>query len=81
MKEHGLKAPDDIGVVGFDDIKIAQHLQPSLSTVGSSRAAWGATAANQLIDLLENENPFPKPYRIRTQLIQRESSTRNYGAK
>lgn len=41
MKEQGLKAPDDIGVVGFDDIKIAQHLQPSLSTVGSSRAAWG----------------------------------------
>lgn len=81
MKECGLRAPDDIGVVGFDDIKIAQYLQPSLSTVGSSRAAWGAAAANQLIDLLENENPFPKPYRIRTQLIQRDSSTRNYGAK
>jgi LacI family transcriptional regulator len=80
MKEHQLKAPDDIGVVGFDDIKIAQYLQPSLSTVGSSRFSWGAAAANQLIDLLENENPFPKPYRIPTQLIQRESSTRNYTA-
>jgi LacI family transcriptional regulator len=79
MKEQGLKAPHDIGVVGFDDIKIARYLRPSLSTVGSSRISWGAAAANQLIDLLENEKPFPKPYRIQTQLIQRESSVKNYG--
>lgn len=79
MKEQGLKAPHDIGVVGFDDIKIARYLRPSLSTVGSSRLSWGATAANQLIDLLENGNPFPEPYRIHTQMIPRESSVKNYG--
>jgi LacI family transcriptional regulator len=79
MKAHGLKAPDDIGVVGFDDIKIAQYIQPGLSSVSSSRFSWGAAAANQLIELLENDNPFPKPYRIETQLIQRESSVKNYG--
>lgn len=78
LQAHGLKAPDDIRVVGFDDIKIAQYLQPSLSTVGSSRFFWGAAAANQLIDLLENDRPFPKPYRIPTKLIQRESSTKKH---
>lgn len=78
MKEHGLKAPDDIGVVGFDDIKIAQYLQPSLSTVSSSRFSWGAAAANQLIDFLENGNPFPQPFRIGTRLMERESSLWDY---
>ncbi len=76
MKEKGLKAPDDIAIVGFDDIQIAQYMQPSLSTIGASRFAWGSSAATQLIDFLENELPF-QSHRIPTRLIQRESSTRN----
>ncbi len=81
MKEQGLKAPDDIGVVGFDDIKIAQYIQPSLSTVSSSRFSWGAAAARQLIDVLENDSPFPQPFRIQTQFIQRQSSAKHYGGE
>ncbi len=78
MKEHQLKAPDDIAIVGFDDIQIAKYMQPTLSTIGASRLTWGAAAATQLIDFLETGNPFPKPYRIGTQLIQRESSTKDH---
>ena len=81
MKEHNLNAPEDIGVVGFDDIKIAKYLQPSLTTVGMSRFSWGAAAANQLIDVLENDSDFPKAERIPTKLIPRESSIKNYGGK
>jgi LacI family transcriptional regulator len=76
MKEHGLQAPDDIVVVGFDDIQIARYMQPSLSTIGASRLAWGATAVTQLINFLENDHAFPKPYRIPTRLIPRESSVK-----
>lgn len=75
MKDHHLRAPENIAVVGFDDIQIAKYMQPSLSTIGASRFAWGAAAATQLIELLENERPF-QPHRIPTQFIQRESSTR-----
>lgn len=75
MKESHLKAPDDIAVVGFDDILIAAYMQPTLSTIGASRREWGATAARQLIDFLENDRTFPEPFRIRTRLIRRESST------
>lgn len=78
MKEHQLNAPDDIAIIGFDDIQIAKYMQPSLSTIGASRLAWGAAAATQLIGFLETGNPFPKPYRIRTQLIQRQSSTKEH---
>jgi LacI family transcriptional regulator len=76
LKENDLKAPDDVAVVGFDDILISKYMQPTLSTIGASRFSWGSLAATQLIDFLENETPF-QICRIPTKLIQRESSTRN----
>jgi LacI family transcriptional regulator len=73
MKENDLKAPDDIAIVGFDDIQISTYMQPSLSTIGESRFVWGSLAATQLIDFIENEKPFQQ-HRIPTKLIPRESS-------
>jgi LacI family transcriptional regulator len=75
MSEHKLKAPQDIAVVGFDDIQIARYIQPSLTTVGTSRFAWGAQAAGHLLEYLEHHTPFT-PYRLPVNLIQRESSIR-----
>lgn len=73
MKEHQLCAPDDIAIVGFDDIPLSRYTQPTLSTVGASRFEWGASAANQLINYIENGRSF-EPYRISTEFIPRESS-------
>jgi LacI family transcriptional regulator len=77
MKEQQIKIPDQIAIIGFDDIQVAKYMKPTLSTIGASRLAWGAAAANQLIQTLENENPFPKPYRMQTKLIPRESSIKD----
>jgi len=74
MKENNLQIPDDIAVIGFDDIQISRYIQPTLSTIRVSRHLWGSLAATQLIDFLENETPF-QVHRIPTQLIQRQSST------
>jgi LacI family transcriptional regulator len=75
MKEHHLNAPDDIAIVGFDDIQVAKYMQPTLSTIGVSRFLWGSSAATQLIEFLDKGDPF-QSYRIPTQLIQRESSVK-----
>lgn len=75
MKEKNLKAPDDIAIVGFDDIVIARYMQPTLSTVTSSRFHWGTSAASLLINFLNNGAAF-QPIRISTQLIERESSVK-----
>ncbi len=75
LHDHGLEAPRDVAVVGFDDIQLAQYMRPSLSTVGASRHSWGSQAATQLIDFLDKESPF-KSERLPTRLIQRESSTK-----
>jgi LacI family transcriptional regulator len=74
MKEHGLQAPQDIAVVGFDDIPLSRYMQPTISTVGTSRFEWGAMAVRQLIDFLETGSVF-EPHRISTRFVQRESST------
>lgn len=75
MKTHGLRAPDDIAVVGFDDIPLSRYIQPSLSTVSVSRFDWGAAATRQLIGFLEHE-PTREPCRIPTRFVARESSDR-----
>jgi LacI family transcriptional regulator len=76
LAEHGLCAPDDVAVVGFDDILVARYMRPTLSTVGASRFLWGSLAATQLIEFLENETPF-QTQRLSTKLIPRESSIRH----
>ncbi len=78
MQEKNLSAPDDIAIVGFDDIQIARYMRPSLTTIGTSRYEWGSNAATQLIDFLEKEKPF-QPVRIPTRLIQRQSSLKRIG--
>ncbi len=76
MQEQGLQAPHDIAVVGFDDIPLTRCMQPSISTIGTSRFEWGATAVHQLIDFLENDTPF-ELHRIPTRFLARQSSTLN----
>lgn len=73
MQDHGLQAPQDMAVVGFDDIPVARYLLPPLSTVRVSRIRWGEQAALRLVDFLEQGKPFPTE-RIPAELIQRESS-------
>lgn len=73
LKDRGLLVPEDVALVGFDDIEIARYVQPPLSTIGASRFAWGGLAATTLIDLIENDI-LPQPSRIPVALIERESS-------
>ncbi len=73
MQASHLRVPEDIAVVGFDDIQLARYMQPTLTTIGASRFLWGSLAATQLIDFIEKDIPF-QSYRIPTRLIQRDSS-------
>jgi LacI family transcriptional regulator len=74
MQEYGLKAPEDMALVGFDDIPLIRYTQPSISTIGTSRLEWGATAVRQLIELLEDGTAF-QSFRIPTHFIPRQSSS------
>jgi len=54
IREAGLRVPDDISLVGFDDIPVAAALEPALTTVRQPIERLGSMAADLLLDLLEN---------------------------
>ncbi|MDQ6612596.1 MAG: LacI family transcriptional regulator, partial [Gemmatimonadota bacterium] len=58
VHEAGLRVPDDVAVVGFDDIPIARFLTPPLTTVRVPIADLGARATERLIDALQGGVPL-----------------------
>jgi DNA-binding LacI/PurR family transcriptional regulator len=55
LHQHGLKVPDDVAVIGFDDLGFAPFLNPPLTTVRAPTESVGRIAAERLFDLLENQ--------------------------
>jgi LacI family transcriptional regulator len=74
--EAGLRAPDDIAVVGVGDIALGDLLRVPLTTVGWSRRDQGRHAAELLLGSLEGDVDRPQRVVIPPRLIIRESSGR-----
>lgn len=52
LQDHGVRVPEDISVVGFDDVPIAKHSHPALSTLSKPRFQMALVAAQLLRDVL-----------------------------
>ena len=75
IKKAGLKIPDDIAVVGFDDIELSSLVQPRLTTVNQPQEKIAEIACNLLLDRIErNESEEPKEILLEPELIIRESA-------
>jgi DNA-binding LacI/PurR family transcriptional regulator len=72
----GLHVPDDITVVGFDDIPGAEYFNPPLTTVRQHAHRLGATAARMLFDLIDNRDGQGErePIIIQPELVIRGSA-------
>jgi LacI family transcriptional regulator len=69
----GLRIPDDLSVVGFDDIPEAAFLRPALTTVDQSIDRMGYVATEMLICLIQGETLDGHLYKMPTQLVIRDS--------
>jgi DNA-binding LacI/PurR family transcriptional regulator len=74
IRECGLRVPEDISVVGFDDIREAAYHVPSLTTVRQPLRKMGSIAAQTIIDRIEGEEKYPAQIAIEPELVVRESS-------
>lgn len=68
----GYEVPNDVSVVGFDDMYIAQYITPKLTTIRQNRLKIGETAANVLVSLIEGK--AISRVLIQPELIVREST-------
>jgi DNA-binding LacI/PurR family transcriptional regulator len=76
VMDHGLSVPDDISIVGFDNIGEARSLNPPLTTVQVSGDTMGRMAFHRLLSLIDNGEPsniVPLKWVIPTRLIKRGS--------
>lgn len=76
IKEAGLRVPDDIAIVGFDDAPWAAHLDPPLTTVHVNRHEMGRVAAMRLLELLEGRGGPPMEIKLAATLVVRGSCGR-----
>lgn len=68
----GLRIPEDISIVGFDNINITEYSTPALTTVQQNKYDLGYHSAQMLIDLLEGRNVQPQ-LTLPTELVRRGS--------
>jgi LacI family transcriptional regulator len=70
----GIRVPDDVSLIGFDDQPDSAYMIPPLTTVRQPAVEMGETAAQAILQLLKGE-PFTSPP-FPTELIIRESTAR-----
>lgn len=70
----GLRVPDDISVVGFDDIELSQYTQPPLTTIRLSRDELGRKACDALYESVEGRRDTGQEIKVSTNLVLREST-------
>jgi len=72
-RQHGLHIPDDISIIGFDDIPQALITYPKLTTVRQSLDQMGRVAVQLLLEKIENPERPPRRITLATQVIERET--------
>ncbi len=73
LREAGRRVPEDMSVVGFDDIPLAQHVDPPLTTVHLPARLLGETAGRLLLDLVDGR-PVATRTILPTEFIVRDST-------
>ena len=76
FEEGGLRVPEDISVVGFDDIAIAVHNNPSLTTIRQPLQRMGEIAARTLLKRIEHHEDVSEVIHVEPEFVVRNSTAR-----
>lgn len=73
LKAHQYRVPEDVSVIGIDDLRFSKYHDPKLTTLGFDKTAFGRMVFQQLHSMI-HEEAIPKTYLIDTQLVIRDST-------
>jgi LacI family transcriptional regulator, galactose operon repressor len=73
IEESGRRCPEDIAVIGFDDIQLAELISPPLTTIRQDKRGLGSTAAQALVEMIEDSETTPPVRILPVELVVRES--------
>lgn len=74
IQEAGLRIPEDISVIGFNDVSVAKYVSPALSTIKVETEWMGELAVSTILELAKEFSPVPRKIMLGTKLIQRDST-------
>ena len=73
LQSQGFRVPEDISIVGFDNLQITEFMSPKITTVAQDRIRIGALAVETLVNFLADEANYEQQvYRIPTKLVIRD---------
>lgn len=78
LREAGRRVPEDVSLVGFDDIALVEHLTPALTTVRINKEALGSTAVKSLLNRAADFDAVNVTSMLDVQLIKRDSVTSHH---
>ena len=77
LRDSGIRVPEDISVVGYDDLDFVQYISPSLTTIRQNKHQIGETAARTLLQLIDDaDSVTDTKTKVPVELIIRESTTK-----
>jgi len=74
LHESGVRIPQDVSIVGFDDVDIARMANPPLTTIRQDGIGKGERAAEALFALIEGQHPDPKDFTLPVELVVRSTT-------
>jgi LacI family transcriptional regulator len=73
LNEVGIKIPEEMKVIGFDNIDLGRYVNPSLSTIDVNRAEWSKNLAISIVDAIEGRPEDIRKYIPKYKIIRRDS--------
>lgn len=73
LQERGKRVPEDISIIGYDNIEWCQYVQPQLTTIEQPIIELGRVATGLLLDRLKTPDAKPQTIKMATKLIERAS--------
>ncbi|UVI28268.1 LacI family DNA-binding transcriptional regulator [Paenibacillus spongiae] len=73
MRQHNIRIPVDVQVLGFDNVEMSSYVSPPLSTIDVPKFNIGRSAVKMAIERIRGERDYPINVTMRTSYVQRES--------